>query len=95
MRGYRYLTGVSTLTYHQERCIGCGICVQVCPHQILALHAQQVEILNADLCMECGACALNCPVEALSVRPGVGCAVAILNAWKKRFFGRTTNSACC
>jgi ferredoxin len=54
-----------------------------------------MEILNADLCMECGACALNCPVEALSVRPGVGCAVAILNAWKKRFFGRTTNSACC
>jgi ferredoxin len=28
--------------------------------------------------MECGACAKNCPFAAISVRPGVGCAWAIL-----------------
>jgi hypothetical protein len=28
--------------------------------------------------MECGACALNCPVQAISVTPGVGCAVAVI-----------------
>lgn len=39
-------------------------------------------------CMECGACAINCPVEAISVRPGVGCAAAIVADW----FGRLRKS---
>jgi len=95
MRGYSYLTGVSTLTFCRERCIGCGICVQVCPHQILVLRAGQLAIQNGDLCMECGACALNCPVEALSVRPGVGCAAATLNGWKNKLLGTTKNTDCC
>ncbi|MBM9615550.1 4Fe-4S binding protein [Desulfobulbus rhabdoformis] len=95
MRGYRYLQEVSTLSYTQERCIGCGLCVQVCPHQILTLSGKQVHIRDIDLCMECGACAHNCPTEALSVRPGVGCAVAILNGWKNRLLGTTKFGDCC
>ena len=31
--------------------------------------------------MECGACALNCVPGAINVKPGVGCAQAIINGW--------------
>ncbi len=95
MQGYRYLQGVATLQLDQDRCIGCGACVQVCPHRILELKAGKVFIRDSDLCMECGACARNCPAQALSVTPGVGCAVAILSAWGHRFLGKKMFSDCC
>ncbi len=95
MHGYRYLSGVATLQLDQDRCIGCGACVQVCPHRIFTLDAGKALIRDPDLCMECGACARNCPVAAVSVAPGVGCAVAILGAWTNRFFGRKIFSDCC
>jgi hypothetical protein len=41
--------------------------------------------------MECGACARNCPAEALYVRAGVGCAVAVVNS----MLGRKKSSCCC
>ena len=53
------------------------------------------EVNDPDLCMECGACARNCPVQALTVSPGVGCAVAILAAWVNRLLGRKVLSGCC
>ena len=47
----------------------------------LPLKYQQFRIVDRDGCMECGACAINCPPGALGVKPGVGCASAILHAW--------------
>jgi len=74
----RYLKQVATLKLQQERCNGCGMCVNVCPHAVLALSNGKAQILDADRCMECGACAKNCPFSALEVKAGVGCAYAIL-----------------
>ena len=95
MRGFQYLQGVTTLQLDRKRCIGCGACVQVCPHRLFFFGPEGLEIHGRDLCMECGACAQNCPVEAVTVRPGVGCAVAILGAWVKRIFGKKIFSDCC
>ncbi|MCG2815015.1 MAG: ferredoxin, partial [Candidatus Aminicenantes bacterium] len=33
---------------------------------------------DKDACMECGACMVNCAWSAIQVRPGVGCAAAIV-----------------
>ena len=95
MHGYRYLPGVATLQIDQNRCIGRGACVQVCPHRIFVLNAGKALIRDPDLCMECGACARNCPVEAISVTPGVGCTVAILASWMHRLLGKKIFSDCC
>ena len=96
MQGYRYIDGVATLSVDQQRCIGCGQCVTVCPHRLLMLEAsRQVAVRNRDGCMECGACARNCPVMAITVTPGVGCAVAILAAWTNRLLKRQVVSGCC
>lgn len=76
---HRYIRNVSTLRLENEKCIGCGMCTDVCPHQLLSMDSGKVTIKDKDLCMECGACALNCPASAISVECGVGCATAILN----------------
>jgi ferredoxin len=85
-----YLKDVVTLRLDQERCIGCGMCLQVCPQAVLSQSNGKVDIVNRDACMECGACARNCPVNALNVRSGVGCAAAVLNSR----LGRKKASCC-
>ena len=86
-----YLKDVVTLRLDQEKCMGCGTCLTVCPHQVLAVNNGVLDIVRKDLCMECGACAKNCPVEALYVKAGVGCAAAVINY----ALGRKSSSCCC
>jgi ferredoxin len=85
-----YLKDVVTLKLDEKKCVGCGMCLQVCPHTVFSLTNGAAEIVNRDACMECGACSRNCPVEALYVQSGVGCAAAMINV----MIGRT-NSPCC
>ncbi len=74
----QYLKNVVTLNMGEEKCIGCGMCREVCPHQVFKMEAGKARIQNIDNCMECGACARNCPAGAITVRAGVGCAAAIV-----------------
>lgn len=83
MDSLRYLSGVSTLRLDTGACVGCGACLDVCPHGVFVLDGRTIRIRDLDGCMECGACALNCPVGALSVTPGVGCAAYIVQVWLK------------
>ncbi len=78
MSRFRYLENVVTLTLDAEKCTGCGTCVAVCPHAVLAIEDEKAVIVDRDACMECGACALNCVPQALFVEAGVGCAAAII-----------------
>jgi NAD-dependent dihydropyrimidine dehydrogenase PreA subunit len=73
-----YLKDVAALVLDVEKCIGCGMCAQVCPHEVFVVSDGKAGIADRDACMECSACARNCPVEAITVRPGVGCAAAVL-----------------
>jgi len=84
MKSFRYLEGVSTLRLDKEACIGCGMCINVCPHRVFEIVSKKAEIIDKEVCMECGACAMNCPVNALNVTPGVGCASYILQTWIKK-----------
>ena len=86
-----YLKDVVTLDLDQEKCVGCGMCLIVCPHEVLSMNNRHVRIENRDLCMECGACARNCPTDAVTVQAGVGCAAAVINA----ALGRNASSCCC
>ena len=86
-----YLKDVVTLKLDEERCTGCGMCLEVCPHEVFKMNTGHVEIRNRDACMECGACRRNCPFDAISVQTGVGCAAAAINA----MLGKADAACCC
>lgn len=82
----KYLKNIVTLKLETEKCTGCGMCADVCPHGVFEIdtHLQhgalkKARIADRDSCMECGACEKNCPSAAISVNAGVGCAAAIIN----------------
>lgn len=95
MKGFRYLEQVATLEL-VPGCIGCGRCVEVCPHQVFTLAEGQARIIDHDACMECGACAKNCPVKVIRVDSGVGCASGMINEWlrEKKLKG-VGSGGCC
>lgn len=75
----RYLRNVVTLRLNVSKCTGCGMCREVCPHNVFSLENDKSKIRDKDACIECGACAKNCPCDAISVKKGTGCAIAIIN----------------
>lgn len=78
---HKYLKDVSTLKIYLDKCTGCGKCIEVCPHSVFAMANGKSEMVDKDSCIECGACVKNCPFNALEVKPGVGCAAAIIKGW--------------
>jgi ferredoxin len=95
MLGFRYLKGVATLELNVARCVGCGRCVEVCPHQVFLVAGKKAAILDRDACMECGACARNCPVDAIAVDAGVGCASGLINEWLQERKLAKVGGGCC
>jgi NAD-dependent dihydropyrimidine dehydrogenase PreA subunit len=96
MKGFRYLKNVATLKLNQPACVGCGRCLEVCPHHVFRMSGKKADIIDLDACMECGACALNCPVKAISVNSGVGCASGMINEWlQERKLGKLGGGNCC
>jgi len=74
-----YISDKISLKVFHTKCIGCGMCVIVCPHQLFVIEDKKAMVTNKSLCIECGACKSNCPVGAIEVDAGTGCAVAVLN----------------
>jgi NAD-dependent dihydropyrimidine dehydrogenase PreA subunit len=96
MKGFRYLDNVATLKLDQSACIGCGRCLEVCPHQVFLPDGKKVMLADLDACMECGACALNCPVRAITVAAGVGCASGMINEWlQDHNLKKVSAGGCC
>jgi ferredoxin len=82
----------NTLELYPDKCIGCGLCVNVCPHAVFVMGERKpgglslisaksvASLARKEACMECGACQMNCPVDAVRVKSGVGCAAAMIRA---------------
>ncbi|WP_291572056.1 4Fe-4S dicluster domain-containing protein [Clostridium sp. UBA4548] len=68
----KYIKNVVTLKLDIEKCVGCGLCVTVCPHNVFAIENKKAIIVNKDNCIECGGCMNNCEPKAISVSQGVG-----------------------
>lgn len=98
MDSQRYLKNVTTLEYNSSLCIGCNMCVEVCPHHVFKMTHNKAEIIHKDKCMECGACEINCITQALKVNQGVGCATAVISGFFKGSEPTcdcNTGSSCC
>jgi 2-oxoglutarate ferredoxin oxidoreductase subunit delta len=61
----------------EERCKGCGYCVEFCPQDVLVMAKRTnskgyhpPELTQAAHCINCGLCALLCPDFAIYVEDG-------------------------
>jgi 2-oxoglutarate ferredoxin oxidoreductase subunit delta len=63
------------LTFDTDRCKGCGLCVNVCPKQILALDTSTTNrkgyhpamVTDQSKCIACASCAKMCPDSIITV----------------------------
>ncbi len=65
------------LSYKDNKCVGCGICTDVCPTSSLRLGPivpiarglieMDLVSVNQDSCVFCGLCSVACPFDALSL----------------------------
>lgn len=51
---------------HTEKCIGCGLCANVCPARNIELKNGKANVLSDD-CIKCGHCSAVCPKEAVTI----------------------------
>ncbi|MDD6679000.1 MAG: 4Fe-4S binding protein [Firmicutes bacterium] len=66
---------MAKLTFNEELCKGCGLCVNACPKGLLALSQSRlnqkghtpVELVKPDECVGCASCALMCPDCVITV----------------------------
>lgn len=52
----------------KDECLGCGVCLPVCPVGALSLDDENKVVINKEICTKCGACIQVCPAGA--VKPG-------------------------
>ncbi|NIM45772.1 MAG: 4Fe-4S dicluster domain-containing protein, partial [Nitrososphaeria archaeon] len=56
-----------TAVVDHNLCIGCGLCVELCPYGAHRLEERKSVIVEA-LCKGCGVCGAACPQRAISMR---------------------------
>lgn len=64
------------VTIDRNSCKGCGLCVSVCPKQVLEIdkasfNAKGVfpaSVANIDACICCASCAVMCPDGAITIQ---------------------------
>jgi ferredoxin len=52
---------------NEEKCLGCGKCVERCPIGAISLNEDGLAIVDKDKCEGCLKCAKACPNEAITV----------------------------
>ena len=49
-----------------DECVGCGICIDACPQEVLEVTDGVAEATNEDACIACGDCVEECPMGAIT-----------------------------
>ncbi len=58
------------IAYDREKCIGCQLCVRVCPAQVIQFLPETKKIrMYVARCTFCAECVDACPVDALATTP--------------------------
>lgn len=60
---------MAKVTFREERCKGCGLCIHVCPKKIIRENPDRLnakgyypaEVIEMDKCIGCAFCAIICP----------------------------------
>lgn len=66
---------MAKVSFNEDRCKGCGLCVLVCPKKIITLSNDKInskgyhpaEMTNQEACIACAFCATMCPDMVITV----------------------------
>ena len=66
---------MAKVSFNEDRCKGCGLCVSACPKGIVALAKDKINakgyhpagVAEQDKCIGCASCALMCPDTVITV----------------------------
>lgn len=66
---------MNKVTFRDERCKGCGLCVEACPKKIVKLSTDRINskgyhpacVIEMDKCIGCAFCATMCPDMVITV----------------------------
>lgn len=66
---------VGRLTFNDDHCKGCELCVSFCPVKILSLDSERsnragynlISVSDMDKCIACAQCAIICPDSVIKV----------------------------
>lgn len=66
---------MAKVTFNEDRCKGCGLCVEACPKKLLALDRNRLNvkghspavITDMSKCIGCAFCATMCPDCVITV----------------------------
>jgi len=53
------------LRINQESCQGCGLCIGICPVQVIRNNEAGKPKIHNDRCVRCGMCRDICPADAI------------------------------
>lgn len=63
------------VTFNEDACKGCELCVKVCPVKIIELNKEKINgkgyspanVIDQEKCIACGSCAIMCPDSVIKV----------------------------
>ena len=66
---------MAKVTFREDECKGCGLCVHACPKKILEMAQDRInkkgynpaQITDQDACIGCAMCATRCPDVVITV----------------------------
>ena len=66
---------MAKVTFREDRCKGCGLCVEVCPKKIVQMATDRINakgfhpatVEEQDKCIGCAFCATMCPDVVIEV----------------------------
>ena len=63
---------MSVIRYDLDACIGCRICIQVCPFDVFRYNSEHKKSVIAypEECITCGQCYIYCPGKSLALSHG-------------------------
>jgi adenylylsulfate reductase subunit B len=59
--------------FNRQACTGCGMCVEICPGDVLRMADGKPELAYPEECWHCGACMLDCPSGAIDYHVSLPC----------------------